>query len=257
MAWNPEDLHHDVMGRALRGFNKGGLVSSADYVPTQLDTGQVYVTGKPILNWNESTDKDSSYQEEIEFLKKPGVKKGLDDIAKNHNITVNDLLNTIYVETNFSYEKDKINPVSNATGLIQFHNDKGKKYKTIAGQQYTTEQIAAMTHTEQLGLVNTYFNEMHPIKNNQGEWVSKSGKKVLGGYAHPSLTVAFPSAHYKEMDTILVKKNSAVWNQNPKWRDKNGNITKRSILKHYDGLKKYDTNVIANNSNTGNPIEGK
>ena len=26
MAWNPEDLHHDVMGRAVRGFNKGGIV---------------------------------------------------------------------------------------------------------------------------------------------------------------------------------------------------------------------------------------
>ena len=46
MAWNPEDLTHDVMERAVRGFNKGGFVpgsGNTDTVPAMLTPGEFVI----------------------------------------------------------------------------------------------------------------------------------------------------------------------------------------------------------------------
>jgi hypothetical protein len=243
MAWNPEDLHHDVMERAVRGFAKGGLVS--DY---KLDEGsQITKDAKgnynPILQWKKSDDLESSYMKEKTFLNQRygdsdgnlvGVVDKLNEIATKHGFTINDLLNVINVETNFTYSTNAQNPKSNAIGLIQFTkegtDDKGDfKWIGKGGQidrnKVYIEDIKTMNPIQQLELVDRYFDQMH-VKN---------------GYEHPSLTVAVgKKAQGKGMTDVLYHKGSREWEQNPNWRvNGTGPITRESILKHYDGLKKY------------------
>ena len=149
-----------------------------------------------------------------EFLNQPGVKEKLEEIAKTHNFSVEDLLNVIKFETANTYETTIKNPNSPATGLIQFYPDKGQTYKTINGVKYEMEDIKNMSVLEQLDLVNSYFIENHTI----GE--------------HPYITVALPGKADSGLDDIIATPNDSIAKANPSWTDKDGNVTKRNILKN-------------------------
>ena len=149
-----------------------------------------------------------------EFLNQPGVKEKLEEIAKTHNFSVEDLLNVIKFETANTYDTTIKNPNSPATGLIQFYPDKGQTYKTINGVKYEMEDIKNMSVLEQLDLVNSYFIENHT----KGE--------------HPYITVALPGKADSGLDDIIATPNDSIAKANPSWTDKDGNVTKRNILKN-------------------------
>ena len=149
-----------------------------------------------------------------EFLNQPGVREKLEEIAKTHNFSVEDLLNVIKFETANTYDTTIKNPNSPATGLIQFYPDKGQTYKTINGVKYEMEDIKNMSVLEQLDLVNSYFIENHT----KGE--------------HPYITVALPGKADSGLDDIIATPNDSIAKANPSWTDKDGNVTKRNILKN-------------------------
>jgi len=149
-----------------------------------------------------------------EFLNQPGVREKLEKIAKTHNFSVEDLLNVIKFETANTYDTTIKNPNSPATGLIQFYPDKGQTYKTINGVKYEMDDIKNMPVLEQLDLVNSYFIENHT----KGE--------------HPYITVALPGKADSGLDDIIATPNDSIAKANPSWTDKDGNVTKRNILKN-------------------------
>jgi hypothetical protein len=206
MAWNPEDLTHDVMERAVRGFATGGYV---DYTKnrSKWKTGSV------------------THQREAKFLAtgEGAVWDKLNEIAKKHGFPVADLINTIQRETNNQFNTKIENTKSNAVGLIQFNADrkldsKGNPidlgYKTINNKKYYlkekeghtgnslhTKGIKNMSALEQLHLVDEYLTEMHT----KGE--------------HPALTITTGrKAHGKKDDAVLYTKEDLAWQQNPNWR---------------------------------------
>ena len=174
------------------------------------------------------------FNENAELGKELELYKLLSEKNYQSEVKANDLLNVINVETNFTYSTNAQNPKSNAIGLIQFTkegtDDKGDfKWIGKGGQidrnKVYIEDIKTMNPIQQLELVDRYFDQMH-VKN---------------GYEHPSLTVAVgKKAQGKGMTDVLYHKGSREWGQNPNWRvNGTGPITRESILKHYDGLKKY------------------
>ena len=141
---------------------------------------------------------------EEEFLEIEGVKEKLQEVADNHGFTVEELLNVIQKESNFDTSAE--NPKSSATGLIQFMP------KTAKGLDTSIEEISGMGPVDQLNLVDKYFKQNH-----------KKGQ-------HPYITIAYPKAGNMDMDDIIATPDSAIAQQNEPWRDKDGNVTKRSIL---------------------------
>ena len=141
-----------------------------------------------------------------EFLKIPGVKAKLDELATKYEFTVDQILTVIQKESNFNTKAE--NSKSKATGLIQFMPD------TAQGLGTSIEQIAEMDAIAQLDLVDKYFEQNHT----KGE--------------HPYITVAYPAAANMGMDDIIADSNSIIAAQNPVWQDESGNVTKKSILSY-------------------------
>ena len=139
-----------------------------------------------------------------EFLKIPGVKDRLEKLATKHGFTVDEILTVIQKESGFKTTAE--NPKSKATGLIQFMPD------TAKGLGTTIEKIKEMDALAQLEIVDKYFTQNHT----KGQ--------------HPYVTVAYPAAAKMDMDDIVAPKDSIIAKQNPVWQDKDGNVTKRSIL---------------------------
>ena len=141
-----------------------------------------------------------------EFLKIPGVKAKLDELATKYEFTVDQILTVIQKESNFNTKAE--NSKSKATGLIQFMPD------TAQGLGTSIEQIAEMDAIAQLDLVDKYFEQNHT----KGE--------------HPYITVAYPAAAKMDMDDVIADSTSTIASQNPVWQDESGNVTKKSILSY-------------------------
>ena len=141
-----------------------------------------------------------------EFLQIPGVKARLDELATKHGFTVDQILTVIQKESNFKTTAE--NPKSKATGLIQFIPD------TAKGLNTSISEIAEMDAIAQLDLIDRYFEQNHT----KGQ--------------HPYITVAYPKASSMDMDDIIATPDSIIAKQNPVWQNKDGNVTKRSILRY-------------------------
>ena len=163
-------------------------------------------------------EKTENLDNQEKFLAEEGVLAKVDDIAKKHGFTSADLLNVIQKESNF--DPKARNKKGGATGLIQFYGDlyeeegktKTRDYKTINGVQYKLDDIKEMSSLEQLNLVDQYFTENHTAGQD------------------PYITVAYPAAAQMGLDDIIGGADSKIAKQNPLWVDKNGNVTKRSIM---------------------------
>ena len=156
---------------------------------------------------------------EKEFLEIEGVGNKLQDIANKHGFTVEDLLNVIQKESGF--DTSAVNPSSKATGLIQFIPSTAEDLGT------DTDAIYNMSALEQLDLIDKYFARNHT----KGE--------------HPYITIAYPAAAKMDMDDIIATSDDSIAIQNPVWRNKEGVVTKRSILK-YAGYTDSDQNTPDN-----------
>ena len=89
----------------------------------------------------------------------PGFSAKLEQVAKNVNCDPNDLLALMYSEC--ALNPSHIEKSSRAVGLIQFMPS------TARNLGYTTEQIANMSATDQLDLVEKYIKSSSPYKNGE------------------------------------------------------------------------------------------
>ena len=100
---------------------------------------------------------------------------------------------------------------SGATGLFQFMPDTAKELGT------TTKDILSMSPSQQVDLYDKYLDR----------W-NYSGSNRLG------IMQAAPAYANSSPETVVYKKDSAAWRQNPGWRELNGgSITVRSINSYY------------------------
>lgn len=98
-----------------------------------------------------------------------------------------------------------------AAGLFQMMPD------SLAELGFTSQELLAMEPTEQLGVYEQYLKR----------W-DYDGSYGLG------IVQAAPAYRKSSPDTVVYKKGSAAWKQNPGWRSsKSGPITKRSIEAYY------------------------
>ena len=136
--------------------------------------------------------------------------QGVTTLAKSLNIKPEQLMAVFDFETGGSFDPAQKNFAgSSATGLIQFLDSTAKSLGT------TTEELAQMTRTEQLGFVEKYFNS-GPLKN--------LGKPTTEDIY---MSVLYPKAVGKPNDYVLFKKGTKRYDQN-KGLDLNGDgkITK-------------------------------
>ncbi|HEU0223432.1 MAG TPA: peptidoglycan-binding protein, partial [Paracoccaceae bacterium] len=138
----------------------------------------------------------------------PAFKQKVLEIAARLGCDPSHLMAVMAFETGASFAPDKRNPVSGATGLIQFMRP------TAEGLGTTQENLAAMTALGQLDFV-----ERHIRQNARG-------------LPHLSLsdlymTVLLPSAVGKDEAHVLFQKPSTAYTQNAGLdRDGDGRITK-------------------------------
>lgn len=98
-----------------------------------------------------------------------------------------------------------------AAGLFQIMPD------SLAELGFTSKELLDMEPAEQLGVYEQYLKR----------W-DYDGSYGLG------IVQAAPAYRKSSPDTVVYKKDSAAWKQNPGWRSsKNGPITKRSIEAYY------------------------
>jgi hypothetical protein len=102
------------------------------------------------------------------------------------------------------------NKKSKAAGLFQF------KPEVAAELGFTTEEIKNMPASEQLLVYERYLDKY-----------DYDGSYSLG------ILQAAPAKRNASPDTIIYKKGSNAWNQNPGWRDSSGKITRASIDAYY------------------------
>ncbi len=170
------------------------------------------------IDYNEETSKDVPSTKvynlkpitQDQFVSTEGVKSKINEIAKKHGFSADELIKLIKFETGGSFDPSQKSGASNAVGLIQFMPE------TIKGlnKDLDSEKVAAMTILEQLELVDAYF--------------ASQPNSVKG--SHPYLQVATPKATTIGPDEILYKKDSKEANANPSWQNENGDVTPNSIL---------------------------
>lgn len=108
------------------------------------------------------------------------------------------------------------NPESGATGLIQFMPSVARALGT------TTDELAKMSATEQLPFVMRYLSERGVTSDSpQSDYI---------------LAVAAPAFIGRPPETVVYRKGSKAWEQNPGWRPPDGgDITVGSIQAFYGG----------------------
>ena len=148
-----------------------------------------------------SLENDSAFQSQLQAM-----------IAKYPGMTKDQVYNVISGESGF--DPSNVNPTSGAAGLFQFVR------KTARGLGYTTEQIAQMSSSDQLGVWDKYLSQ--------------------NGYRGGKLGIMQAAPKYANAsdDTVVYDPSQGgfsklAWEQNPVWRGPDGKITVGSINKYY------------------------
>lgn len=138
----------------------------------------------------------------------PAFKAKVIGIAGRLKCDPNHLMAVMAFESAESFAPDKKNPVSGATGLIQFMP------ATARGLGTTIPKLAAMTAIEQLDFVEKHFR-------------SVVGSRPLPSLSDLYMAVLWPKAVGKLDSHVLFRKGSKAYQQNaPLDVNKNGRITK-------------------------------
>jgi hypothetical protein len=136
----------------------------------------------------------------------PEFKAKVIEICANLAMDPNFLMSAMAFESGESFSPSVKNPVSSATGLIQF------MAATAIGLGTTTAALAAMTAVDQLDFVEKYFN---PFNGRL--------KTIEDTY----MAILFPAAIGKDNTFVLFSKPSKAYAQNAGLdADKDGNVTK-------------------------------
>lgn len=143
-------------------------------------------------------------------------------------IPVNWLLFVMYFETGKTLKPSTKNGIG-SVGLIQFTRDKaGVDYKTINGKKYFLSDLANMTFTEQILVVEQYYLEVFRMLK-----ITK-----VSSLQDLYFCTFFPLAVGKSSGYVLETKNlsaSKIAGQNPIFdRNKDGKITKSEIDEFFE-----------------------
>ena len=175
-----------------------------------------------------------------EFLKIPGVQQKLEQIAKNNEFSVEDLLAVIEKESGFDHtiQNTTGEKPTYATGLIQFMPD------TAKGLGTTTDALKSMSVLDQLDYVDKYFQKNHKKGTHPYQTVALPVSKhfdlnepITGDSLHKKLPKIYPSIKKAQASIDEWKSANPVWvNQNT------GEFTPASIIAY--GGTPLDKNTI-------------
>lgn len=137
-------------------------------------------------------------------------------VSSDLGVNPNDLLLVMNLESGI--DESIYNGITGkAVGLIQFHPDPNKDYKTIGGKQHKISDIAKMDFNQQMDLVKDYISD-----------VQKSNKNAdLTNFDELYTAVYYPSALGKGMDYKIG--GAVTAEQNPTFAV-DGQVTKGSFL---------------------------
>ena len=198
-------------------------------------------TAKPLKTMSGDSVGTASYTLPEEVAKDESFMSGVGDLSEKLNVPTEDLLAVMDFETGGSFDPAQENLAgSGAVGLIQFMPS------TAEGLGTSTEELAAMTRTEQLEYVDKFLEE-----NYTGRMDGKEGD-VSDLY----MSVLFPAAVGKPDDFVLFGEGA----MNDKFVEryeankgldlnKDGSITKgEAASKVVDKLNKNTTSEVSASS---------
>lgn len=118
------------------------------------------------------------------------------------------------IETESTWKPTAVNPVSGASGLIQWMPETAKALGT------TVEALRGMSRAEQAPYVQKYLSRVA---------AHYKGLKRPGDLY---VALAYPVALTYPPDKVIAEPGSAIWKQNPLWRDPQagGAVTVRRLL---------------------------
>jgi hypothetical protein len=107
-----------------------------------------------------------------------------------------------WIEVESGWRPDALHPQTGASGLIQWMP------RTAAIYGVTPEQIRAMSRADQAPLVERYTSK---VAQHYGG-LKRAGDLYVAG--------AYPVALTYPADKVIAEQGSAIWQQNPAWRDR-------------------------------------
>jgi len=107
-----------------------------------------------------------------------------------------------WIEVESGWRPDALHPQTGASGLIQWMP------RTAAIYGVTPEQIRAMSRADQAPLVERYTSK---VAQHYGG-LKRAGDLYVAG--------AYPLALTYPPDRVIAEQGSAIWQQNPAWRDR-------------------------------------
>jgi hypothetical protein len=182
--------------------------NEAPAVEEGIDTRTVTTAPRP-RSRDDGGDAEPLRMQASELLADEGFSTKLAEMkGKYPGLTEGEIFRVIKGESAFNLRAK--NP-SGATGLFQFIPSTAKELGV------TTDQIAQMSAGEQLALYDKYLEK----------W-GYDGSISLGAMQ------AAPAFAKRDPNTVVYKKGSAAWRQNPGWRtSEGGDITLASIDNYY------------------------
>lgn len=194
-----------VLASYIAGLRRKG---EAPAVEEGLDTQSVYTATRP-RSRDDGGDLEPLRMQASELLADEAFSTKLSEMKNKYpGLTEGEIFRVIKGESAFNLRAK--NP-SGATGLFQFMPSTAKELGV------TTDQIAQMSAGEQLALYDKYLER----------W-NYDGSVSLGAMQ------AAPAFARKDRDSVVYKKGSAAWKQNPGWRNgEDGDITLASIDNYY------------------------
>lgn len=192
-----EPTFEDLMVETFAYLKKLG---ETPYAERESESGQVRPKGRDDYYVETGLMEDPAFVQELERLQE-----------KYPGLTRSEIFRTIQGESAFNPRAQ--NKDTNAAGLFQFIPS------TAAELGYTTDDILSMEPAEQLRLYDKYLER----------WNYKGGNSL-------GIMQAAPAFANASEDTVVYKKGSKAWEQNPGWRPKSGgDITVASINAYYRG----------------------
>ena len=201
----------------------------------------ILTSAKPLQTMAGESVGTASYTLPEEVAKDESFMSGVGDLAEKLNVPTEDLLAVMDFETGGTFDPAQKNMAgSGAVGLIQFMPS------TAEGLGTSTEELAAMTRTEQLEYVEKFLEENYTGRMDGKEW------NVSDLY----MSVLFPAAVGKPDDFVLFGEGA----MNDKFVEryeankgldlnKDGSITKgEAASKVVDKLNKNTTSEVSASS---------
>jgi len=177
------EFNEDINTGMTNAVDMGGLVNQLLGVKPTADTSDT----------NDDTPQSiSSAPVDVKSIQDPDFNKKLTKIASALGVNANDILAIMKLESGI--RPDAVNPISNATGLIQFMPATARRLGT------TVEDLRRMSAVDQLDYVYKYFK-------NAGV---KPGMSRRDLYA----AVFYPKAMGQPGDHVISTKGNKVYDQN-------------------------------------------